>query len=524
MRGYERISRREVLRHGISVAAAGALGTGLARADPGSASVAALTEPPVLEGGGSGVTVAIVGGGPAGVTAALELARVGYDVTLFEARDRFGGRLWSARRGDRTDPISGAPQVCKFEGDGYAEVGGMRIHPSMKAILHYCRALNLEMGTFVNWNAGAFLLMTSSDAGALANKPIPIRQVQQDLAGYLAQYALESAGASDLRKAAQAFGQLDSEGIYRGSSRSGYTELPSVESAGMPLDPIKQGDLAAYASAVAGTPFSPIGVFPDFDEQPTMLHPVRGMQSIPEAIAAAAADAGAELILEAEVIRLAQDDTGVEISTRRGGDVSTERFDYAILAIMPQLIAEISTNLSSDTLAAIADAQVASPLSKAGIQSFRRFWELDDAVYGGISFTDTEIGLLVYPPLDYFSETGILASYGAGMGAAFGNLEPAQQRSTLVGVVKAIHPTARDEDFGPSFTVAWEKERFSRGAAAHFGSGRDGDSRSRRRLLEPDGRTYFAGDWLSFLNGWSAGAVESAWLTLGKLHAAASAG
>ena len=102
------------------------------------ASVAALTEPPVLEGGGGGVHVGIVGGGPAGVTAALELARVGYRMTLFEARPRFGGRLWSARRGDRTDPISGTPQVCQFEGDGYADVGGMRIpsfHESDPALL-----------------------------------------------------------------------------------------------------------------------------------------------------------------------------------------------------------------------------------------------------------------------------------------------------------------------------------------------------------------------------------------------------
>ena len=53
-----------------------------------------------------------------------------------------------------------------------------------------------------------------------------------------------------------------------------------MDSAGVALDPIEQGDLAAYASVMAGTPFSPIGVFPDLNEQPTMLYPVQGMQSI----------------------------------------------------------------------------------------------------------------------------------------------------------------------------------------------------------------------------------------------------
>ena len=111
-----------------------------------------------------------------------------------------------------------------------------------------------------------------------------------------------------------------------------------------------------------------------------------------------------------------------------------------------------------------------------------------------------------------------------GEDATFGNLGSDEQQSALVDIVKAIHPTARDDDFGPSFAVTWNNERFSRGGAAHFKSASGGDSASRLRLLEPDGRTYFAGDWLSFLNGWSAGAVKSAWRTLRKLHAAASGG
>jgi NADPH-dependent glutamate synthase beta subunit-like oxidoreductase len=38
--------------------------------------------------------VAVVGGGLSGLTAALDLAKKGYPVVLFEARDRLGGRLW----------------------------------------------------------------------------------------------------------------------------------------------------------------------------------------------------------------------------------------------------------------------------------------------------------------------------------------------------------------------------------------------------------------------------------------------
>ena len=40
--------------------------------------------------------VVVIGGGFAGVTAAREAARHGRSVTLLEARDRLGGRTWSA--------------------------------------------------------------------------------------------------------------------------------------------------------------------------------------------------------------------------------------------------------------------------------------------------------------------------------------------------------------------------------------------------------------------------------------------
>ena len=41
----------------------------------------------------NGMRVAIVGSGPAGLTIAIILARYGYQVTIFEGRDRIGGVL-----------------------------------------------------------------------------------------------------------------------------------------------------------------------------------------------------------------------------------------------------------------------------------------------------------------------------------------------------------------------------------------------------------------------------------------------
>mgnify|MGYP001017545994 CR=1 FL=1 len=48
-------------------------------------------EPVVRPGPKNGLKVAVIGGGPAGLSAARELARFGYAVTVFEAREKAGG-------------------------------------------------------------------------------------------------------------------------------------------------------------------------------------------------------------------------------------------------------------------------------------------------------------------------------------------------------------------------------------------------------------------------------------------------
>jgi protoporphyrinogen oxidase len=45
-------------------------------------------------------TAAVIGGGIAGMAAAYELKKAGFKVTVFETRDRVGGRIWTVRKGD----------------------------------------------------------------------------------------------------------------------------------------------------------------------------------------------------------------------------------------------------------------------------------------------------------------------------------------------------------------------------------------------------------------------------------------
>ncbi|MEK6399053.1 MAG: FAD-dependent oxidoreductase, partial [Terriglobus sp.] len=70
-------------------------------------------------GVGKGVSVVVAGGGVAGLVTAYELRKLGYHVTLLEARNRPGGRNWSARNGTTIEFIDGTKQQCTWEPGHY---------------------------------------------------------------------------------------------------------------------------------------------------------------------------------------------------------------------------------------------------------------------------------------------------------------------------------------------------------------------------------------------------------------------
>src|SRR6476646_649422 len=61
-------------------------------------------------GVGKGTRVVVIGGGIGGLTTAYEARKLGFTVTLLEARNRAGGRAWSAKCGDVVEFVDGTKQ------------------------------------------------------------------------------------------------------------------------------------------------------------------------------------------------------------------------------------------------------------------------------------------------------------------------------------------------------------------------------------------------------------------------------
>ena len=106
-------------------------------------------------GSGRGRKVVVLGAGIAGLVSAYELGRAGWDVTVLEARDRIGGRVWTVRGGDRVVQTGRPDQVCGFSEGLYLNAGAARIPHHHHAILGYARSLGVPMEVMVNSNRAA---------------------------------------------------------------------------------------------------------------------------------------------------------------------------------------------------------------------------------------------------------------------------------------------------------------------------------------------------------------------------------
>src|ERR1700733_780812 len=91
------------------------------------------------KGVGKGIKLVVLGGGVAGLTTAYEARKLGYDVTLLEARHRPGGRAWSARNGDVVEFVDGTKQTIEWSPDLYQNMGPARLPSVHGTILGYCR-------------------------------------------------------------------------------------------------------------------------------------------------------------------------------------------------------------------------------------------------------------------------------------------------------------------------------------------------------------------------------------------------
>jgi monoamine oxidase len=157
------------------------------------------------------------------------------------------------------------------------------------------------------------------------------------------------------------------------------------------------------------------------------------------------------------------------------------------------------------------------PAGKAAFQAERRFWELDCGIYGGISWTSRPITQIWYPTAGLQQKKGVLVGayvWSQKEGEAFAAKSPERRLEDALADGEFLHKDYRVW-LGRGVTVAWSKVPFSLGAWAEWGT--EARARHYKALLGGDGPFLFAGEHLSWINGWQEGAVRSAHVALSAI-------
>ena len=438
--------------------------------------------------------VAVVGAGLAGLTAAYWLTRTGVGVTVYEARDRVGGRCWSARG---------------FEGGQVAEHGGefvdtRHVHLSMLA-----QELGLELDDlFAEWVTGSSwptyldgeIVSRGELFGPLDDAAAELARIARRNGPWWAAEASDDAKAFDEMSMAEWFDANVPGGL--GSPLGRAFSHDQTGWYGLDPDRLSATNLIDYYAVD----------YPGGDERYTVHG---GNDQVPERLLRSLPDGTVRLEAPLEGFRRRADGT-IELAI--GGEPATVRADRVVLALPFTTLREIDladAGLSGRTRRAIDELGMGTN-AKVLLQLADDHHSFD-GWSGGMEriddpmFTTWESSSSDGSASDRMS---VITVYSGGrVGAGYDPSQPhgpAPERvvdSTLAAIDEVI-PGVRAAFNGRSWLDSWVDDPWAGGSYAAYLPGQY--SSFAGTIGAADGSIHFAGEHTSsFSQGFLNGAVES---------------
>jgi monoamine oxidase len=505
--------------------AAGSIAMYQAMTRLGHAAGTDFSGPPALSGAAPGTTVLVLGAGLAGMLAAYELRKAGYSVRVLEYQNRSGGRNITLRGGDTLTELGGYTQKVDFAPGNYINPGPWRIPYHHQAILHYCKAFGVALEPFIEVNHNAYL----QDPATFGGAPQRYRQVLGDFTGQTAELLAKAVNQNkldqpitadekqDLLLAMKGWGLLDASYGYGpgalSSSRRGFAKPPGAgpDGAAIPSGMLNRAEILKSGL------WQYLAFNMSNDVQTTMFQPVGGMDMIGRAFGTHVNDLVTHNV---KVTAIAQDEHGVTVTyvdNNQGGTVQQAKAAYCVCALPLPILSQMDVQASNAMKDAIAAVPYASSV-KVGLEFKRRFWEQDEQIYGGITFTNQPISVMSYPSTGYFSD-GPAVMLGAYMfGAAaydFAGMEPHQRVAEALAQGAKIHKQYPAE-FVSGVGVAWSRMPWTLGCCSMWAE------QARRlhykTLTTMEGRLVLAGEHASHVGCWQEGALLSSLSAITQLH------
>jgi monoamine oxidase len=427
----------------------------------------------------AGTSVLVAGAGLAGLAAAYHLMSMGADVTVIDARERVGGRVWTIRDG--------------FSNRQHAEAGGDMIDEEQKEIRQLAASLGLKLTRILRGGFG--YIRPDADGRPRFVKRSSLRgwdRLSNALDTWITRYKTaeqrwDSPIATDIARRSVA-NWLD-ESHADQELRETATGLRGFFLA----DP-EELSLIALVDQFSNS---------DRPGPSEMYRIVGGNDRLPAVLAE---KLGARVRLGSELVAVSVRGQHVHASIKHQRATATMTADYLVMAMPASLLRRVPIvpALPTPQHQAIVSLDYGRA-TRTLLQFDRRFWRVagQPRAFGSpLSF-----GALWEGNEEQAAKPGIL-SILAGGGAS-----DATQSAVAADGITRFAESFSWLGSGPaqllaSRQIVWESDPFARGGYAFFGS--SFDPLLREWLARPAGRLFFAGEhtsvrWQGYMNG----AVES---------------
>ncbi len=444
-------------------------------------------------------TVIVLGAGLAGLSAAYELARRGYAVTVLEARDRVGGRVKTLRE--------------PFRDGQFVELGGELIGNGYKRMMGYVREFGVPFEgvpeRFETSGSVASLQFGTGTTAVMKGRLFPIGSIldphpygltgdeARGLPNVIFSVHLRAMAAEDRRNPERLLewdrtslaNALRKRGVSNQAIRLmditlNYNSIETVSAAGVLFDLRRRAGAGTGANRIVG-----------------------GNDVLIAAFRKRLEEAGGKIILNARVRKIEQPKRGVRVTYASRARNLALAADHLVCTIPFAALRDVvfAPALPPQKSKAIRELQY-TRVTKVYMQGKRFEW--DRRNIGTSVWTDTPLERIFEMAGDRGDERGIFTAWMDGNGAAPPEMmsDGARQiwaRSNLAAVLPfmkgAIERTA---------TKSWTNDPYARGSYAHYLVGQFASLRP--AVGSAIGAIHFAGEHTAEISPGMEGALESA--------------
>jgi monoamine oxidase len=440
--------------------------------------------------------VAVVGAGIAGLHCAWRLKEAGVDVTLFEASNRAGGRMFTTRD--------------SMEGGQVAELGAELINSGHPVML----ALAEELGQQLDDRTVVETSGIETERFFFGGRVVHTHELAEMWRPVAARMVNELAAAE---ADPEAFVRLDAQNILEWLDATGECDptlrevLRIAYTAEYGLECEQQSVLNLMYLIDSATP-EPFRILGDSDER---WHVHAGNDAIPGQLATGLGD---RLVLESPLLRVRSlDDGRVAIVVSQGGSANEFVFDHVVLAIPQTLLRLVDLQIADMPEAKLRSIREVTYGTNAKLMmQFRHpVWRTEHQCTGA-TYTDNGLGTGWDGSIGQPGEFGLFTNFvGGNDGLAMGEDSAKWQAVQRLAKLDEIYPGAAAAWNTRAVRFHWPSSTWARGSYLCYGPGQwEFYGVEGQRV----GNLHFCGEHTSLDNqGYMEGGAESGLLVAAEI-------